>query len=38
MNKKRVLMALLLVSVTAAVFGTDFEERIKEKKVVLGLF
>ena len=28
MNKKRVLMALLLVSVAAAVFGTDFEERI----------
>ena len=32
MNKKRVLMALLLVSVTAAVSGTDFEERITEKK------
>ena len=28
MNKKMVLMALLLVSVVAAVFGTDFEERI----------
>ena len=28
MNKKMVLMALLLVSVAAAVFGTDFEERI----------
>ena len=32
MNKKMVLMALLLVSVAAAVFGTDFEERITEKK------
>ena len=28
MNKKMVLMALLLVSVVAAVFETDFEERI----------
>ena len=28
MNKKMVLMALLLVSVAMAVFGTDFEERI----------
>ena len=32
MNKKMVLMALLLVSVVVAVFGTDFEERITEKK------
>ena len=32
MNKKMVLMALLLVSVVAAVSGTDFEERITEKK------
>ena len=32
MNKKMVLMALLLVSVVLAVFGTDFEERITEKK------
>ena len=32
MNKKMVLMALLLVSVAAAVSGTDFEERITEKK------
>ena len=31
MNKKMVLMALL-VSVAVAVFGTDFEERITEKK------
>ena len=31
MNKKMVLMALLLVSVAAAVFGTDFEERISKK-------
>ena len=31
MNKKMVLMALLLVSVAAAVSGTDFEERINEK-------
>ena len=30
MNKKMVLMALLLVSVAAAVSGTDFEERITE--------
>ena len=28
MNKRMILMALLLVSVAAAVFGTDFEERI----------
>ena len=28
MNKKMVLMALLLGSVAAAVSGTDFEERI----------
>ena len=32
MNKKMVLMALLLVSVAEAVSGTDFEERITEKK------
>ena len=32
MNKKMVLMALLLVSVAAAVSGTDFEERITERK------
>ena len=33
MNKKMVLVAaLLLVSVAAAVSGTDFEERITEKK------
>ena len=32
MNKKMVLMALLLVSVAVAVFGTDFKERITEKK------
>ena len=32
MNKKMVLMALLLVSVAVAVSGTDFEERITEKK------
>lgn len=38
MNKKMVLMAALLVSVVLAVFGTDFEERITEKKVVPGLF
>ena len=31
MNKKMVLMALLLVSVAGAVSGTDFEERISEK-------
>ena len=32
MNKKMMLAALLLVSVVVAVFGTDFEERITEKK------
>ena len=32
MNKKMMLAALLLVSVAAAVSGTDFEERITEKK------
>ena len=32
MNKRMVLMALLLVSVAVAVSGTDFEERITEKK------
>ena len=37
MNKKIMLAALLPVSV-AAVSGTDFEERITEKKVVPGLF
>ena len=31
MNKKMVLMALLLVSVVLAVFGTDFEERISSR-------
>ena len=31
MNKKMVFMALLLVSVAAAVFGTDFEERISSR-------
>ena len=31
MNKKMVLMAVLLVNVVAAVFGTDFEERISRK-------
>ena len=38
MNKKMVLKAVLLINMVAAVFGTDFEERIKEKKVVPGLF
>ena len=38
MNKKMVPAVLLLVSVVAAVSGTDFEERITEKKVVPGLF
>ena len=32
MNKKMVLVATLLVSVVLAVSGTDFEERITEKK------
>ena len=32
MNKRMMLAALLLVSVAAAVSGTDFEERITEKK------
>ena len=32
MNKRMMLAALLLVSVVLAVFGTDFEERITEKK------
>ena len=32
MNKKMMLAALLLVSVAVAVSGTDFEERITEKK------
>ena len=32
MNKKMVLVAALLVNMVAAVFGTDFEERITEKK------
>ena len=31
MNKKMVLMALLLVRVAVAVFGTDFEERISRR-------
>ena len=31
MNKKMVLMAVLLVNVVVAVFGTDFEERISRK-------
>ena len=30
--KKRMMLAALLVSVAVAVFGTDFEERITEKK------
>ena len=32
MNKKMVLMAVLLVNMVVAIFGTDFEERITEKK------
>ena len=32
MNKKMVLVATLLVNMVVAVFGTDFEERITEKK------
>ncbi len=32
MNKRMMLAVLLLVSVVAAVSGTDFEERITEKK------
>ena len=32
MKKRMMLAALLLVSVAAAVSGTDFEERITEKK------
>ena len=32
MNKKMVLMALLLVSVAAAVSGTDFEERSLDRR------
>ncbi len=32
MNKRMMLAVLLLVSVVAAVFGTDFEKRITEKK------
>ena len=32
MNKRIMLAALLLVSVAVAVSGTDFEERITEKK------
>ncbi len=31
MNKKMMLAALLLVSVAAAVFGIDFEERISSR-------
>ena len=31
MNKKMVLMAVLLVNMVAAVFGTDFEERISRR-------
>ena len=31
MNKKMVLVAVLLVNMVTAVFGTDFEERITEK-------
>ena len=38
MNKKMVLVVALLVNMVTAVFGTDFEERITEKKVVPGLF
>ena len=32
MNKKMVLVATLLINMVVAVFGTDFEERITEKK------
>ena len=32
MNKRIVLVAVLLVNMAAAVSGTDFEERITEKK------
>ena len=32
MNKRMMLAVLLLVSVAVAVSGTDFEERITEKK------
>ena len=32
MNKKIVLVSVLLVNMVVAVFGTDFEERITEKK------
>ena len=38
MNKRIVLVAVLLVNVLGFVSGTDFEERITEKKVVPGLF
>ena len=38
MNKRIVLVATLLVSLASVVSGTDFEERITEKKVVPGLF
>ena len=31
MNKKMVLKAVLLINMVAAVFGTDFEERINER-------
>ena len=34
MNKKMMLMAALLINMVAAVFGTDFEERITEKNVM----
>ena len=30
--KKRMMLAALLVNMVMAVFGTDFEERITEKK------
>ena len=32
MNKRMMLAVLLLVNVVVSVFGTDFEERITEKK------
>lgn len=32
MNKRMIVMAVLLVNMVVAVFGTDFEERITEKK------
>ena len=37
MNKRMILMALLLVSVAVAVSGTDFEERISKKSWYRGI-